>query len=57
MAVAPASRSVSLYPMLPACRSGKIKTFALPATVEPGAFDLPTADTSAASACNSPSTL
>src|SRR5215207_4533250 len=41
--------------MLPACRSGKIRTFARPATVEPGAFDSPTRGTKAASACSSPS--
>ena len=36
--------------------SGKISVLARPATGDPGAFDLPTASTSAASACNSPST-
>src|ERR687895_2674551 len=41
--------------MLPACKSGKTRTLARPATPEPGAFDSPTAGTSAASACNSPS--
>src|SRR6476661_8440125 len=39
IAVPPVRRSVSLYAMLPALRSGKISTFALPPTGEPGAFD------------------
>ena len=41
--------------MLPACRSGNTSTFALPATLLPGAFVAATLSTSAASACNSPS--
>ena len=41
--------------MLPAPRSGNTRTFALPATFEPGALLWPTNGTSAASACNSPS--
>ena len=36
-ASAPATLSTSLYAMLPASRSGKIRTFALPATGLPGA--------------------
>jgi len=38
VAVAPAMRWTSLYPILPASRSGKMSTLALPATGEPGAF-------------------
>ena len=41
--------------MLPACRSGKTSTFALPATELPGALVFATLSTNAASACNSPS--
>ena len=54
-ASAPEKRSTSLYPILPACRSGKTNTFALPATGLPGALVLATLSMSAASACNSPS--
>ena len=43
--------------MLPACRSGKTSTFALPATGLPGHLRSPTVETSAASACISPSTF
>ena len=42
--------------MLPASRSGKTRTFALPATSDPGAFSAATDGTSAASSCRSPST-
>lgn len=41
-AMAPASRSVILYAMLPASRLGNTKTFARPGTAEPGAFARPT---------------
>ena len=41
--------------MLPASRSGKIRTFARPATGLPGALDAATSGTSAASSCSSPS--
>ena len=41
--------------MLPACRSGKTSTLALPATGLPGALVFATLSTSAASACSSPS--
>ena len=37
-ACAPPRRSASLYPMLPAFKSGKISTFAFPATELFGAF-------------------
>ena len=43
--------------MLPQSKLGKINTFALPATSLPGALDLATDGTNAASACNSPSTV
>ena len=45
-----ASLSVSLYAMLPASKSGKIRTFACPATGLPGAFSFATEGTIAASA-------
>ena len=54
-ASAPLKRSTSLYPMLPACRSGNTSTLALPATALPGALVAATLATNAASACNSPS--
>ena len=38
VAMAPAILWTSLYPILPASRSGKIRTLACPATAEPGAF-------------------
>ena len=41
--------------MFPASRSGKISTFAFPATGLPGALDAPTDGTIAASSWNSPS--
>ncbi len=41
-ACAPPKRSTSLYAMLPESRSGKISTFARPATGEPGAFEFAT---------------
>ena len=50
-----ANLCTNLYPMFPACKSGNTKTFALPATLESGAFLAPTYSTIAASACNSPS--
>ena len=54
-ASAPASRCVSLYPMFPAERFGKTRTFARPATGLPGAFPAPIAGTIAASSWSSPS--
>ena len=41
--------------MLPALILGNTNTFALPATGESGAFNLPTSGATAASNCNSPS--
>ena len=41
--------------MFPAFKSGKINTFACPATFELGAFEAATSGTIAASNCNSPS--
>ena len=52
-----ASLCTSLYPIFPASRSGKIRTFACPATGLPGALDSPTAGTIAASSCSSPSSF
>src|SRR5213076_3188654 len=52
-AAQPPSRCTSLYPMFAASRSGKISTFACPATIEPGAFACATSGTSAASAWSS----
>ena len=44
-----------LYPMLPACKPGKTKTLACPATSLSGALIAAVAGTNAASNCNSPS--
>ena len=52
-----ASLCTSLYPILPASRSGKISTLALPATLLPGALYAAISGTNAASGCNSPSIL
>ena len=47
----------NLYPIFPAFKSGKIKTFALPSILLPGAFSLETSGTIAASSWSSPSAL
>jgi len=48
MVAASPRRSTILQAMLAEARSGKISVLALPATVEPGAFDRPTAGARAA---------